>query len=86
LVLPAERAAALDPVAGQRAASLVVIDAGRWALACSHMGDVVELHRADINWRSSGSKRLWLAGTVKHRACALLDVEQLILLLDKKMA
>lgn len=86
LVLPADRAAALDPVTGERAASLVLIDEGRWALACKQIGDVVELDSSDIKWRSDSSKRLWLAGTVRDRACALLDVEQLVLLLNEEMA
>lgn len=85
LVLPADRAA-LDPVTRGRAASLLVIDDGRWALACKQIGEVVALDRSEVKWRSSASKRPWLAGTVSERGCALLDVEQLVLLLTESMA
>ena len=85
LVLPADRAA-LDPVTRGRAASLLVIDDGRWALACKQIGEVVALDRSEVKWRSTASKRPWLAGTVSGRGCALLDVEQLVLLLTESMA
>lgn len=85
LVLPADRAA-LDPVTRGRAASLLVIDDGRWALACKQIGEVVALDRSEVKWRSTASKRPWLAGTVSERGCALLDVEQLVLLLTESMA
>lgn len=77
LVLPQDRAVQLDDDASERCQHLVMIDDGRWALACSCIGDVVELDRDDVKWRSATGKRLWLAGTVIERMCALLDVEQL---------
>jgi purine-binding chemotaxis protein CheW len=78
LILPAERAAALDRDAGERSRHLVVIDAGRWALACSRIGDVIEVGSAEITRRGPGSRRQWLAGTLTGRRCALLDVDGLI--------
>jgi purine-binding chemotaxis protein CheW len=79
LVLPADRAAQLDPDISGRCHSLVMIDDGRWALACSRIGDVIELDSGGVKWRSAGGRRLWLAGTVIERMCALLDIDQLIL-------
>ena len=76
-VLPQDRAAKLGDDVSERCRHLVMIDDGRWALACSRIGDVVELGRDDVKWRSANGKRLWLAGTVIQRMCALLDVEQL---------
>jgi purine-binding chemotaxis protein CheW len=76
-VLPQDRAAQLSEDAGERCQHLVMIDDGRWALACSGIGDVVDLERDDVKWRSATGSRLWLAGTVIERMCALLDVEQL---------
>lgn len=78
LVLPADRAAQLDPDIGERCQSLVMIDDGRWALACSRVGDVIELDSRGVKWRTAGGRRLWLAGTVIERMCALLDIDQLI--------
>jgi purine-binding chemotaxis protein CheW len=77
-VLPAERAASLGDDPTDRCQHLVMIDEGRWALACSRIGDVVDLERTDVKWRSASGKRLWLAGTVITRMCALLDIDQLI--------
>jgi len=30
-----------------------------------------------VKWRGATGKRLWLAGTVIERMCALLDIDQL---------
>lgn len=76
-ILPAERAASLDPVAVDRCRHLVMIDEGRWALACSRIGDVVDVEPDEVKWRGAGGKRLWLAGTVIAHMCALLDIDQL---------
>ena len=76
-VLPAERAAGLGTDADERCQHLVMIDEGRWALACTRIGDVVDLERSDVKWRSASGKRQWLAGTVIAHMCALLDIDQL---------
>jgi purine-binding chemotaxis protein CheW len=77
IVLPADRAARLDSEVTARCRHLVVIDEGRWALACSGIGDVIELDSSDVKWRAATGRRLWLAGTVIERMCALLDIDQL---------
>lgn len=76
-VLPRDSAEQLDDDLADRASHLVMIDEGRWALACTRIGDVVELEPSDVKWRTANGKRLWLAGTVIERMCALLDIDQL---------
>jgi len=76
-VLPKDRATQLDEDISGRSAHLVVIDEGRWALACSKIGDVIELESAQVKWRTAAGKRLWLAGTVIDQMCALLDIDAL---------
>ena len=76
-VLPEDRAAQLDKDISGRSAHLVVIDEGRWALACSKIGDVIELESTQVKWRTAAGKRLWLAGTVIEQMCALLDIDEL---------
>ena len=76
-VLPQDRVATLDDDSGARSAHLVMIDEGRWALACNRIGDVVELEHTDVKWRTASGKRAWLAGTVIDRMCALLDIDEL---------
>ena len=78
LVLPAGRGAQLPADASGRCRSLVMIDEGRWALACNSIGDVVDLDSSSVKWRGSAGKRLWLAGTVIERMCALLDIDRLV--------
>ncbi|VAW81904.1 CheW domain protein [hydrothermal vent metagenome] len=85
-LLPEGRSVQLDENAGERMQHLIIIDSGRWALACSRIGDVIELKRDDVKWRGRNGKRLWLAGTVIERMCALLDVDQLIQKLVNGMA
>jgi len=85
-VLPQGRVAQLSDDAEDRAAHLVIIDEGRWALACSRIGDVVELERTDVKWRTANGKRQWLAGTVIKKMCALLDIDELTRQLVEGMA
>jgi len=86
LVLPQDRAAQLEDDVMARSNNLVMIDAGRWALACTRIGDVIELDSTDVKWRTSGGKRLWLAGTVIERMCALLDIDALCQELGRRVA
>ncbi len=76
-LLPADRSALLSDDASERMQHLIMIDGGRWALACSQIGDVIELGSDDVKWRGRNGKRLWLAGTVIERMCTLLDIDQL---------
>ncbi len=85
-VLPADRVANLDEDITGRAAHLVVIDEGRWSLACSRIGDVIELEAGQVKWRTAAAKRRWLAGTVIDQMCALLDIDELTLQLADGMA
>jgi len=85
-VLPQDRAARLGDDASERSAHLVVIDEGRWALACSKIGDVIELESDQVKWRTAAGKRRWLAGTVIEQMCALLDIDELVQQLADGMA
>ncbi len=76
-VLPPDRTGQSGDQVQERSSHLVMIDEGRWALACSRIGDVIELDRTDVKWRTTNGKRAWLAGTVIERMCALLDVDEL---------
>lgn len=78
LVLPPARLQQLDADVVTRCTNLVMIDEGRLALACSRIGDVIELDSDEVRWRGAAGKRLWLAGTLIERMCALLDVDALV--------
>jgi len=86
LILPQDRVTPPGTRPGGQAAQFVVLDEGRWALACSRIGDVVELQHSDVRWRTAAGKRPWLAGTAMEQMCAVLDVDALIGLLADQMA
>jgi purine-binding chemotaxis protein CheW len=76
-ILPQDRTEQLDADFAQRSAHLVMIDEGRWALACDAIGEVIELESKDVKWRGANARRVWLAGTVIEQMCALLDIDAL---------
>jgi len=76
-ILPQDRTEQLDADFAERSAHLVMIDEGRWALACDAIGEVIELESKDVKWRGANARRAWLAGTVIEQMCALLDIDAL---------
>ena len=79
LVMP-ERVGSSDRRA--RPEHVVMIDSGEWGLTCESVSSVITLDPAKIRWRTSRTKRPWLAGTVTEHLCALLDAEQLAAMLS----
>lgn len=73
LVLPEERLARLEGSANERLTRIVFIGEGRWGLGCDEVAEVVTLTPEQVRWRSSRTKRRWLAGTVIEQMCALID-------------
>jgi purine-binding chemotaxis protein CheW len=62
---------------------IIMLNNSRWGLSAENLVDTVTLEQEDVKWLDNSSKRPWLAGLVKNRMCALLDVEALITLLDQ---
>ncbi len=52
---------------------IILIDEGRWGLACKQVLEIITLKTEQVKWRSSRTKRRWLLGTVIEEKCALLD-------------
>lgn len=75
IVLPPDRRAALTPADGGRLGKVILIDGGRWGLACDAVAEVISLAPADVKWRGQAGSRPWLAGTVIRQMCALIDTE-----------
>jgi purine-binding chemotaxis protein CheW len=61
---------------------VVMLGNSHWGLSAESLVDTVTLGQEDVKWLDMPNKRPWLAGLVKERMCALLDVESLIKLLD----
>lgn len=62
---------------------LIVLKDSAWGLACEQLVNTVTLTQDDVKWREKSGKRPWLAGLIKEKMCALLDVDSLIELLDQ---
>lgn len=73
LVLPDDRLARLARDPNERLSRIVFIGNGRWGLACDEVSEVINLTEEQVRWRSSRTKRRWLAGTVIEHMCALID-------------
>ena len=62
---------------------LIMLGESEWGLASEKLVNTVNLTKDDVKWRGSTGKRPWLAGMVKEKMCALIDVEELISMLNK---
>jgi len=60
---------------------IILIGDSNWGIACDSVSEVITLQPDEVRWRSSRTKRKWLAGTVIDHMCALLDAEGLVDLL-----
>jgi len=82
VILPANQCVDLE-APDKRLQKILLIDDGNWGLACNDIGEVVDLNKTDVRWRTDASKRPWLAGTVSARLCALLDTDVMATMLSE---
>lgn len=86
LVLPPEKLRSLsgdDPRA--RVKRIVLINDGKYGLACDDVAQVITLTPTDVRWRTSRTQRGWLAGTVIAHMCALIDTSAFAQMLTSRM-
>ncbi|MDH5614838.1 MAG: chemotaxis protein CheW, partial [Gammaproteobacteria bacterium] len=81
IVVPEKLRQAFPESAGERCKRIVLIGEGKWGLACDNVEEVIKLEPASVRWRTSRTKRRWLAGTVIQHMSALIDPEEFALLL-----
>ncbi|WP_245942463.1 chemotaxis protein CheW [Candidatus Colwellia aromaticivorans] len=62
---------------------IIMLNKSGWGLSAENLIDTVILNQEEVKWIDSPSKRPWLAGLVKDKMCALLDVDSLIQLLNE---
>ncbi len=62
---------------------IIMLKDSPWGLMAENLVDTVILRQDEVKWLDTTNKRPWLAGLVKEKMCALLDVSALIQLLDK---
>ena len=62
---------------------VIMLSNSAWGLTAENLVDTVVLTQDEVKWLDTPSKRPWLAGLVKDKMCALLDVNSLIQLLNE---
>lgn len=61
---------------------IVMLGESLWGLACGELKGTALLSSDQVRWREQVGKRPWLAGMVKEKMCALINVEALIAMLN----
>lgn len=61
---------------------VISMDGQPWGLAVDSVMQPITLDPEDVKWRSERTSRPWLAGTVKSKMCALIDIPQMAKLLN----
>ena len=61
---------------------IVMLGESLWGLASGALKGTELIEPEEVRWRSTASKRPWLAGMVKEKMCALIHVEALIHMLN----
>lgn len=61
---------------------VISMDGQPWGLAVDSVTQPIRLDPEDVKWRSERTSRPWLAGTVKSKMCALIDIPQMAKLLN----
>ncbi len=61
---------------------VIMLSDSHWGMLAENLVDTISLEQEDVKWLEPSEKRPWLAGLVKDKMCALLDVEALIKMLD----
>ena len=62
---------------------LITLGDSQWGLLAEKLINNITLSKEDVKWRTDNSKRPWLAGVIKEKMCALIDVNNLNALLEK---
>jgi purine-binding chemotaxis protein CheW len=63
---------------------LIMLNDSRWGLACESLVTTEALSPEDVQWRrANNGKRPWLAGVVRDKMCAILDVDAMVTMLDQ---
>lgn len=62
---------------------VILLQDGSTCLPCDETLEVVTVNPDKVCWRTSNSKRAWLAGTIKDEQLALLDADKIMRLLGK---
>ncbi|WP_404338973.1 chemotaxis protein CheW [Pseudoalteromonas mariniglutinosa] len=62
---------------------LITLGDSQWGLLAEKLVNNITLRKEDVKWRGKTGKRPWLAGVIKDKMCALIDVDNLNQLLEQ---
>jgi purine-binding chemotaxis protein CheW len=62
---------------------LITLGDSPWGLLAESLVNNMTLQPDDVKWRTPDGKRPWLAGVIKKKMCALIDVDNLNRLLEQ---
>jgi len=62
---------------------LIMLGESNWGLLAERLIDNVSLSHQDIKWRDKAGRRPWLAGLIKEKMCALINVSAMTELLNQ---
>ncbi len=76
IIMPSENDLVVQSIV-ERMKFIILLDGGKFGLAVDSISQILSLEAEDVRWRSTQSKRPWLAGTVIEKMCALLEMDLL---------
>ncbi len=83
-VIPVNHKARNTLTSGERQLKhIILIDDGRFGLACDELSGILKLTQKEVRWRSDRTTRPWLAGTIIEQMCALLDIDHFVEMLKE---
>ncbi len=62
---------------------LIMLGDSKWGLLAEKLVNNLTLQSQDVKWRENSGKRPWLAGLIKDKMCALIDVGSMVQLLEQ---
>lgn len=68
--------------ASQRLTRIILINNAKWGLACDAVYEVITIQPTRVNWRSTRTRRQWLAGTLLDDMIVVLDVQSMTRILS----
>jgi hypothetical protein len=64
--------------------NIALIKGATTGFICNEQLDAITILKTQVHWRDADSERIWLAGTVAQMGLALLDIEGLIKLAQRR--
>ncbi len=72
--------------AGQRVTRIILIEQAKWGLAVDAVHEVISIQPTRVNWRSTRTRRQWLAGTMLDEMIVVLDARSTAKILSDMLA